>query len=101
MEPEPLLGELESAVKDLKCRKTPGLDNIPGELLKHSGNGGLKWMEIETADGHLHHFVEIITNIRGKKLQEMVRLSQDPECWRQFVRTSCAAANNVPDAAGR
>ena len=44
MEPEPLLSEVESAIKDLKCRKSPGLDNIPGELLKYSGAGGLKVM---------------------------------------------------------
>ena len=44
MEPEPLLSEDESAIKDLKCRKSPDLDNISGELLKYSGAGGLKLM---------------------------------------------------------
>ena len=49
MEPEPLLSEVESAIKDLKCRKSPGLDNIPGELLKYSGAGGLKVMHYYAA----------------------------------------------------
>ena len=30
LEPEPLINEVEAAVKQLKCRKSPGLDNIPG-----------------------------------------------------------------------
>ena len=42
-----------------------------------------------------------ITNISGKKVQEVVRLSQDRECWRQLVRTSCAAVNTVPDVTNR
>ena len=42
LEPEPLIVEIETAIKELKCRKSPGLDNIPGELLKHSGEGGVK-----------------------------------------------------------
>ncbi|GFR78850.1 endonuclease-reverse transcriptase [Elysia marginata] len=42
IEPEPLLGEVQSAIKDLKNRKCPGLDNVPGEIVRHSGNGGLK-----------------------------------------------------------
>ena len=41
-EPEPLMQEVEIAIKQLKCNKAPGLDNVPGELLKHSGEGGIK-----------------------------------------------------------
>lgn len=44
LEPEPLYSEVEAATKELKCRKSPGLDNIPSELLKNSGEGGLKAM---------------------------------------------------------
>ena len=44
LEPEPLIEEVEMATKQLKCRKSPGLDNVPGELLKHSGKGGLTAM---------------------------------------------------------
>ena len=36
--------------------------------------------------------VKNITYISGKKLQEVTRLSQDRECWRQLVRTSCVTA---------
>ena len=39
-EPEPLLDEVNAAIKQLKCGKSPGLDNIPAELLKHCGDGG-------------------------------------------------------------
>ena len=42
LEPEPLMTEIETAIKELKSRKSPGLDNIPGELLKHSGESGVK-----------------------------------------------------------
>ena len=42
-----------------------------------------------------------ITKTSGKKLQEVVRLSQDRECWREVVRTSCAAANTVTGDADR
>jgi hypothetical protein len=35
---------VEAAIKQLKSRKSPGLDNIPGDLLKHSGEGGVKAM---------------------------------------------------------
>ena len=42
-----------------------------------------------------------ITNISGKKLQEVVRLSQDREGWRRLVGMSCAAANTVPGDADR
>lgn len=34
-EPEPLLSELESAVKQPKENKSPGLDNIPSKILKN------------------------------------------------------------------
>ena len=43
-EPPPLISEVEAAISELKCRKSPGLDNIPGELLKHSGEGGVRAM---------------------------------------------------------
>ena len=39
-EPEPLLEEVNAAVNQLNCGKSPGLDNIPTELLKHCGDGG-------------------------------------------------------------
>ena len=41
-EPTPLLEEIESAIKSLKCGKSPGLDNIPGELLKCRMQEGTK-----------------------------------------------------------
>ena len=43
-EPEPLVSEVEAAIKQLKSNKAPGLDNIPAELIKHSGEGGIKAM---------------------------------------------------------
>ena len=36
LEPEPLFDEIESAIHQLKSGKAPGLDNVPGELLKFS-----------------------------------------------------------------
>ena len=36
LEPEPLLDEVLSAINQLKSNKAPGLDNVPGELLKFS-----------------------------------------------------------------
>ena len=41
-EPPPLRSEVENAVKKLKDGKAPGLDNIPGELLKYSGSSSMK-----------------------------------------------------------
>ena len=41
-EPKPLLEEIDSAIKSLKCGKSPGLDNIPSELLKNRGDEGTK-----------------------------------------------------------
>lgn len=41
-EPEPLLEEVRAAVHQLKTRKAPGLDNVPAELLKNSGEMGIK-----------------------------------------------------------
>ena len=43
-EPEPLLDEVWAAFKQLKQGKSPGLDNIPAELIRHSGYGGRKAM---------------------------------------------------------
>ena len=40
-EPKPLLSEVRAAVNQLKTGKSPGLDNIPSELLKHSGEAGI------------------------------------------------------------
>ena len=37
MEPLPLLSEVEKAIKDMKSQKSPGIDEIPAELLKYSG----------------------------------------------------------------
>ena len=34
--PEPLLDEIRAAIKQLNSGKTPGLDNVPAELLKLS-----------------------------------------------------------------
>ena len=42
VEPEPLFSEVETAVKQLKSGKAPGLDNIPAELLKTVDEPGLK-----------------------------------------------------------
>ena len=41
-EPEPLMDEIVSAIKMLKNGKSPGMDNISGELLKHLGSDGIK-----------------------------------------------------------
>ena len=41
-EPPPLIQEIESALKTLKAGKSPGLDNIPAELLKNSGENATK-----------------------------------------------------------
>ncbi|GFO04978.1 endonuclease-reverse transcriptase [Plakobranchus ocellatus] len=41
-EPPPLIEEVEAAIKKLKNGKTPGLDNIPSELLKASGPTAIK-----------------------------------------------------------
>lgn len=41
-EPEPLIDEITSAIKQLKYGKSPGLDSIPGELLKHLGCEGVR-----------------------------------------------------------
>ena len=42
IEPEPLESEVIQAVKQIKCGKSPGLDNIPGEFIQHSGEMGIK-----------------------------------------------------------
>ena len=41
-EPSPLLSEVEGAIRDLHSGKTPGLDNIPAELVKASGPTAVK-----------------------------------------------------------
>ena len=46
-------------------------------------------------------FVRNIRSISGKKLLEVIRLSQDKERWRQLERTSCVATNTVPGDADR
>ena len=38
--------EVEEAVRSLKAGKSPGVDNVPGELVKH---GGEKMMKALTA----------------------------------------------------
>ncbi|KDR17943.1 hypothetical protein L798_08158 [Zootermopsis nevadensis] len=37
--PEPSLGEVELAIRKLKSYKSPGIDQIPAELIKASGKG--------------------------------------------------------------
>ena len=37
--------EVEEAVKSLKGGKSPGIDNIPAELIKHGGPQIIKWMK--------------------------------------------------------
>ena len=41
-EPEPLVEEVKAALKNLKPRKSPGLDNVPAKLLKFSGEASVK-----------------------------------------------------------
>ena len=36
---EPLRSEVEWAIKKLRDRKSPGCDNLPGELIKAGGEG--------------------------------------------------------------
>ena len=43
-EPKPLLSEVTAAIRQLKKGKSPGLDNIPSELLKHSGEAVIKML---------------------------------------------------------
>lgn len=43
-EPEPSIEEITKATEELKNGKSPGLDNIPAELLKYSGETGVKAM---------------------------------------------------------
>ena len=37
-----MLDEVKAAVRELKSRKAPGLDGIPGEVLKFVGESGMK-----------------------------------------------------------
>ena len=41
-EPPPLLSEVEAAIKLLKYGKSPGMDCLPSDLLKTSGEFGMK-----------------------------------------------------------
>ena len=41
-EPPPLRSEVEYALKKLKSNKSPGLDNIPAELIKADGSSMIK-----------------------------------------------------------
>ena len=41
-EPPPLLSEVESAIKLLSYGKSPGMDNLPADLIKNSGDFGKK-----------------------------------------------------------
>ena len=38
--------EVMAAFKQLKSRKSPGLDNVPGELIKYSGLEGREAMNL-------------------------------------------------------
>ena len=75
-EPKPLLEEIDAAIKNLKSGKSPGLDNIPSELLKHRGDEGTK---------ALHHLCTRVWETckwpDDWKLQEFVMLhkSGDPK----------------------
>ena len=68
-EPIPLLEEITSAIEQLKSGKSPGLDGIPAELLKHSGEAGV---------AAIHHLCtkiwETCTWPDDWKLQEFVML---------------------------
>uniref|UniRef100_H3A382 Reverse transcriptase domain-containing protein n=1 Tax=Latimeria chalumnae TaxID=7897 RepID=H3A382_LATCH len=41
LEPEPIIREVQNVIVQLKCRKAPGVDEIPAELLKASGEFGV------------------------------------------------------------
>ena len=41
LEPEPLLDEIETAIRQLKPGKSPGLDGIPAELIQNSGHAAV------------------------------------------------------------
>ena len=43
-EPAILLSEVENAIKKMKTGKSPGIDNIPAELIKAAGTSGAKVM---------------------------------------------------------
>ncbi|CAH8851413.1 unnamed protein product, partial [Trichobilharzia szidati] len=40
-----LESEVEEAIKSLKGDKSPGIDNIPAELIKHGGPQTVKWLK--------------------------------------------------------
>ena len=69
LEPVPLLDEVDTAIKEIKAGKSPGLDNIAGELIKHCGETGVK---------AIHHLCCNIWNQQewpnDWKLQEFVML---------------------------
>lgn len=46
IEPEPLLSEVENALKKLANGKSQGLDGIPAELIKHSGTSAIKALHL-------------------------------------------------------
>ena len=69
MEPKPLLDEVKAALKQLKSGKSPGLDGIPAELLKNTGEAGVEAL--------LHLCLKIWETCqwpREWKLQEFVML---------------------------
>ena len=41
-EPAPLLSEVEAAVKQMKLGKAPGLDGVPGELIRNAGPSSMR-----------------------------------------------------------
>ncbi|GFS26230.1 endonuclease-reverse transcriptase [Elysia marginata] len=74
---EPLTSEVEAAIKDLKAGKSPGLDNIPAEIIKNSGEMGIKalhhlccqiWKQQEwPEDWKLQEFVMLYKNGNSKE----------------------------------
>ncbi|GFR65263.1 endonuclease-reverse transcriptase [Elysia marginata] len=77
VEPESLTSEVEAAIKDLKAGKSPGLDNIPAEIIKNSGEMGIKalhhlfcqiWKQQEwPEDWKLQEFVMLYKNGNSKE----------------------------------
>ena len=55
-EPPPLLHEVEDAIRLLSNGKSPGLDNIPAELIKATGDLGKKAIHNLCCKIHIYVF---------------------------------------------